>query len=292
MENIGAKLMQELKELSDLEVQSATLLYAKFNRELENSYKVKIEAIEKNIDSQIEYYGKSVEEYSEQKNRILERYNSEFQKIYNQRKEQFINVSVEIQEIQANQKIAIANFKKIIEDRELFLQTSKYSEYIKRKKYFKHVIDTTLNHAEFDKYTKLLEELTDPLELYERKLEALVNKYNGYKEIIEQCETKLEECITATKEEFEEIVKYRSASLVAVKKGNFLMDFINKLINKLSGNSKLEKDVIQKMESELVNVENSNNEIINVISEQTITLIATIEQLRDTINSEFKLAMG
>ena len=49
MEDIGAKLMQELKELSDLEVQSATLLYAKFNRELEDSYKLKIEAIEKNI---------------------------------------------------------------------------------------------------------------------------------------------------------------------------------------------------------------------------------------------------
>ncbi len=70
------------------------------------------------------------------------------------------------------------------------------------------------------------------------------------------------------------------------------MEFINKLLNKISGNSKLEKEVIQKMESELVNVENSNNEIVNVISEQTITLIATIEQLRDTINSEFKLAMG
>ena len=280
MENIGAKLMQELKELSDLEVQSATLLYAKFNRELENSYKLKIEAIEKNIDSQIEYYGRSIEEYSEQKNKILERYNNEFQKIYNQRKEQFINISVEIQEIQANQKIAIANFKKIIEDREVFLQTSKYSEYIKRKKYFKHVIDTTLNHAEFDKYTKLLEELTDPLELYEKKLEALVNKYNGYKEI------------TATKEEFEEIVKYRSASLTVLKKRNLIIEFINKLINKISGNSKLEKDVIQKMESEVVNVENSNNEIINVISEQTITLIEKSEQLRDTINSEFKLAMG
>lgn len=76
MEDIGAKLMQELKELSDLEVQSATLLYAKFNRELEDSYKLKIEAIEKNIDSQIEYYGKSVDEYLEQKNRILEKYNN------------------------------------------------------------------------------------------------------------------------------------------------------------------------------------------------------------------------
>lgn len=292
MENIDERLMQEIQELGNIEFQYSMLLFSKFNRVLDESYKSKIEAIEKNIDSQIEYYGKTVDEYRNKKDEIVNKYKNEFQRIYNQRKEQFVNIEVEINEIQANQKIAIANFKKIIEDKNKFLKTSQYDEYLKKKKRYKHIVDTTLNHAEFDKYEKLLADLRDPLEMYQVKLEAVVNKYNGYTELIEQCEAKLLECIDAAQAEFEEIVKYRNVNLAKISKENIISKLINKILNKFLGTSKLEKEVIGKMQAELVNVEKSNNEIIDVIGTQTIAIVAKIEEVRDVLNQEFKVAIG
>ena len=44
------------------------------------------------------------------------------------------------------------------------------------------------------------------------------------------------------------------------------------------------------MESELIKVEQNNIAISDSINEQTIYLVAKIEELRDMINSEFNLA--
>ena len=69
------------------------------------------------------------------------------------------------------------------------------------------------------------------------------------------------------------------------------MSLSNRILNKFVGKSKFEKDVIQKMENELVEVEKNNIEITDSINEQTIYLVAKIEELRDIINSEFNLAI-
>lgn len=291
MENIGTRLMTQIKDLSDLEVQKLELQLAKFNKEVSSYYEDKINTIEENIDSQIKYYRKNISDYKEEKDRILNKYKKEFQKNYDIRKEQFFNIQVEIQELQANQKIAFANFKKIAEDRKKFLESSKYSEYILKKKEFQEIVKSTVNREEFEKYSELLENLKDPLDSYTAKLEALTNKYAGYDEIILECEAKLTDCILATKKDFDEIAKYRNSDVSVIENSNFLVNLINKILNKFAGKSKFEKDVIQKMENELVEVEKNNIEITDSINEQTIYLVAKIEELRDIINSEFNLAI-
>ena len=290
MENVGTRLMTQIRDLSELEVQKLEIQIAKFNKEISEYYETKISMIEENIDSQIEYYGKNISDYKEEKNRILDKYKKEFQKNYDKRKEQFFNIQVEIQELQANQKIAFANFKKVAEDRKSFLESSKYAEYISKKQEFQKVVNSTVNREEFEEYSELLENLKDPLDTYTSKMEALVNKYAGYDEIILECEAKLTDCILAAKKDFDEITKYRNSDIAVVEGGNFITNLINKIINKFTGKAKFEKDVIQKMESELEEVEKNNIAISDSINEQTIYIVAKIEELRDVINSEFNLA--
>jgi len=292
MENLGTRLMTQIRDLSELEVQKLEIQIAKFNKEISSYYETKISTIEENIDSQIEYYGKNVSDHENEKNRILDKYKKEFQKIYDIRKEQFFNIQVEIQELQANQKIAFANFKKVADDRKAFEESSKYSEYILKRQELENVINSTVNKEEFEKYSELLANLKDPLETYTSKLEALVNKYAGYDEIILECEAKLTDCILSAKKDFDEIAKYRNTNVAILENGNFITNLINKILSRFAGKSKFEKDVIQKMESELVEVEKSNLEITNAINEQTIYLVAKIEELRDVINSEFNIAIN
>ena len=292
MENLGTRLMTQIRDLSELEVQKLEIQIAKFNKEISSYYETKISTIEENIDSQIEYYGKNVSDHENEKNRILDKYKKEFQKIYDIRKEQFFNIQDEIQELQANQKIAFANFKKVADDRKAFEESSKYSEYILKRQELENIINSTVNKEEFEKYSELLANLKDPLETYTSKLEALVNKYAGYDEIILECEAKLTDCILSAKKDFDEIAKYRNTNVAILENGNFITNLINKILSRFAGKSKFEKDVIQKMESELVEVEKSNLEITNAINEQTIYLVAKIEELRDVINSEFNIAIN
>ena len=133
MENIEKKLMQVIEDFSNIEVLELEFKFAKFNQELKKIYDEKIKFIEDNLDNQIKFYGKNIEDCKSEKEKILSKYTIEFQKIYDQRKEQFLNIQAEIQEMQSNQKIALANFKKVIENKNAFLKSkkriSKYNRY-------------------------------------------------------------------------------------------------------------------------------------------------------------------
>ena len=290
MEELENKLMDSINQLSNLELLEYKIEFAKFNKEVIDCYESKINAIESNIDYQIKFYGKNPETYREQKNSILEKYKEEFQKVYNKRREQFFSILMEIQEINANQKIALVNFNKTVKSRKKFFEGATYKEYVEKYESFKHIVDTTLKHDEFEKYSKLLEKHTDPSKMYDIKLEALINKYAGYDEIIVECTKKLNECVEAVKEDFENISKFRNESLAISKKENIFTKLINKILARIAGSSKFEKDVIQKMEKELTEIGKDNDNTINIINEQTINLVAMIEKVREELNSEFKLA--
>ncbi len=250
MKQIDNKLLEQIKNLSELEVLEMDILFAKFNKLLFECYEEKISYIQKNIDDQIIAFGKKIDDYTNEKNSIVTGYINEFQTIYNQRKEQYYNIIVEIQELQANQKIALANFVTFI---------NKNSE--------------------------------EPLDNYEKKLSALITKYDAYDAMVAECEKKLDDCITASIEDFNEIVKYRNSNLEVVKKQNPIINFFSKLLKKFTKKEKFEKEVIEKIKEELSNVEIKNSDMVNIIEQQTIDLIAKIEEVREQVNLEFKLAI-
>lgn len=291
MEKLGERLSKQLSDLSDVENLKLKIEFAIFNNKLLESYKSKIELIEKNFESQAIFYGKREEEYIDQKNKIISKYNLEFQKIYDIRKEQFFNILNEIIEMQANQKIAFANINKVVEEKESFKQTAEYREYKSKKEEFENIVSTTLNHNEFDKYSKLLKNLNDPSDAQYKKLYALTEKFDNYQAIIEECEKKLIECSEAAEEDFQEIVKYRNSSVANLKKSNVISNIINKLANLFSGKAKYEKEVILKMENELIDIEKSDNDLVEDISNQTLIFVAKIEEIRAEINKSFKMSI-
>lgn len=290
MEKFNERLLKELTEMTKTEALELQVKYAIFNKKLKDSYEEKMNVIVKNFEEQAKFYGKKVEDCIDTKNSIISKYNAEFQKIYDIRKEQFYNVVAEIQEMQSNQKIAMANMMKINAQLEDLSDSESYKEYIENKTKFEYMINTTLKKAEFDKYTELLENLKNPSENYYKILYALADKYDGYQSVISECEKKLIETTEAALLDFETIVKYRTVS-IAVKKSNVFSNFIQKILSIFGGKARFEKEVVKKMESEIADVEKTNNEIVEVVAEQTLSLVSIIEAARAEVNSAYNSAV-
>lgn len=253
MESIGIELMQVYDELTELELVELQIKFSKFNKELKDIFDSKILEIEKNIDSQMEFYGIKSEDYYGEKQNILNKYIQEFQKIYDERKVQFYNIENEIAEIQANQKITLTNFYKTTDNR--------------KKGYLKD----------------------ENSEEYTESLVKLLQKYNSYDYLIKECDKKLEECLNASKDDFEEITKYRNTNLSVVKKANPISKIINKIIGIFSGSSRFDKKIAQNMEKELVDISNNTNNVVEKINSQTLSIISLIEQARNEINLQCKV---
>ena len=289
--NIGERLVNVVEEISELEIVKSQILYAKFQNTLKENYEKNIKLIENDFIAKASLYGKKEEDCISEKNSIISKYNQEFQKIYDSRRLQYINIQNEIQEMIANKLIVIANFKQIATNKIEFIKSPTYLEYINKKQKFQEIVDTTLAHDEFDKYTKLLEELQDPLELYQNKLIALATKYDNYDATIKECEKKLDECIESSIGDFEEIGRFIENNLVPVKKQSFISKILAGIFNKIGGNSKFEKNVVQKMQNELLEIDKDIDESVDIIDEQTINLVAAIEEIRENINLEFNSAI-
>lgn len=292
MENsTGAKLANIVDEITEIEILKAQLSYAKFQNSLKESYDEKIKAIENNFLGKANFYGKSELDCVNEKNSIISKYDAKFQQIYDSRRLQYINIQNEIQELTANELIVIANFKQIAVNKSEFIKTEAYQEYLNKKANFENKVATTLNHEEFDKYTKLLEELQDPLDIYQKKLVALATKYDNYDATVIECNKKLDECIEGALGDFEEITRYVDNSLAVSNKENIIMKFVNKILNKITKGSGFNKNVVEKMENELSALDKDITESVEIIDEQTINIVAAIEEIRENINAEFKAAM-
>lgn len=289
MENnsVGSRLATVVDEITELEITKAQALYTKFQNSLKDKYEQSIKIIENDFIAKASLYGKKEEDCIVQKGAIISKYDEEFQKIYDSRRLQYISIQNEIQEMTANKLIVIANFKQIATSKAEFIKSNGYIDYLNQKQHFQDIVDTTLVKAEFDKYIKLLEELQDPLELYQKKLVALATKYDNYEAIILECEQKLNECIDAALNDFDEIGSYIENNLVVTKKQSAISKFLANILNKIGSNSKFEKNVVKKIENDLLEIDNDVSESVEIIEEQTINIIAAIEEIRENINLEF-----
>jgi len=286
MENIGTALLERIKELSNIELQEQLLRLAIFNNKVYSNYEEKIKIISNNFEEQLQYYGKT-DIFNDEKEKIIGRYNEEFQKIYDKRREQFINILIEIQEMQANQKIALANVESVYKSRDSIFESEEYKEYLENKNKYEYIINITKNSSDIEKYKSKLIKLRNPLDFYNNKLVALVDKYEKYDGLVFECEKKLDDCIIATEEDFESVMKYRNNNLVEQKKENIIIRLFKKLF---SGKRKFKKEVVEKMNIEIDDIQNNNAKLLEIIESQTINLIAKIEELRYDINYEYNIA--
>lgn len=293
IEDIKEKLLENIKELGEIEVVDQSLSLAIFLKKVNNLITEKLEKIENEINSKMSLYNVKKDEFESRKQDILKKYQLEFDKVLEKYEDRYINIQLELQGINSNQKIALANWQKVLEEKEEIIKNGEQQKYIARKKELEYKMENTLKSQEFYECDKLLKELINPMENVEIKSNACIEKFNNYNTLLDECLIEANICEKEAIDCIEAVVKYQFNDKIAkVNPFSKINIFMNKIIYKFSGKSKFEKQVIKKMEEDLEKIQSENSEIIKDIEYKSCHFTATILDMREKINEEFKFAMS
>lgn len=287
MENISEELMKNLTDLTELENNNLKIKSAIFLRNINEKIQKATNEIELRIDEEIKFYGQKIENYAEYKDSLLKNYFNEFEKISEEYELQFISICEELIENYANQKIAIANCKKIKNLRDEYIESDKYKEYKRIKAKYKEEMDNSLTKVEFEKNMNLLSELINPLDEFELKMKACIEKANDYEMVIQACNQKLEECKQKSIAEINKIVSNKTTQLVIYENNNIISKIINKITNIFSGKKKLKINVIDRKEDEINILETETNSAKSKVRENTIKFIERLIGIKEDMNNKF-----
>ena len=287
MENISEELIKNLKDLTELENINLKIKSAIFLRKIKDKIENAMKEIELRIDEEIKFYGQKIENYSEYKESLLKKYFNEVEKVSEEYELQFINICEELIENYANQKISIANCKKIKNLRDKYIVSEKYQEYKKIKAKYKEDMDNSLTKADFEKNMNLLSDLINPLDEFDVKMKACVEKANDYEMVIQACNQKLEECKQNSIAEINKIVSSKTTQLVVYENNNILSKIINKITNIFSGKKKLKINVIDRKEDEISILEIETNSAKSNVRENTIKFIEQLIGIKEDMDNKF-----
>jgi len=292
MNDINNELVAQIKYIIELETRKFLVDIARFNKIVLNDYDEKIKSFEDELDAKISVYGHNKEKYEFKKQEILQSYKDEFDRVYNKRKQQLRGIQAEIQEIQANQKIAIANFKRFEEYKIVYSKSQDYRDFIEKKNQIEYMVQNAGTIEEANNYQQVLNKMQNPVENFESKMSALVEKYNEYDVLVDACEHKIDECIEATLDDFDKISLKKETHLVDLKKQSKILNFISSIIGFIGGAAAFEKRVVRKYKNAIQELKKLNDKYIKNIDSQTMTLVCNINSIREDINEEFMKNAG
>lgn len=279
---VSAKLIRMIKELSQLETNEIELMLGIFKKKITDRVNDYMRKISEDFSLKCEYYGKSHEELREIREEILGGYEREFSRISDRLQEQYINLILELQEIQANQKIALTNYKKMI-DAKLDMENSE--EYISYKNAFdewSEKKESATNQETIDKCDKALYELQNPLVSYEYKIDTLIIKYGNYCDLENECYKKLDECNSKVDSAIDSVMQYDTEWLDNPKK-NSMFTMIRKMLNKFLGSGKFEREFLRPTKVKIKNIRSNTDELIENIRNNTVRYIDTLNKYKNKI---------
>lgn len=285
MKSLGERLVSKIEEISNIEVSLLKLYSAIYVRSIDDKITNGINDIKSNFIGIASGYGISESIYSEKLNKIIDGFNTEISKIRSEYEIQFVNLQLEIQEAMANQQIALVNAKKAVDLKEEFKESERYSSYLKSRENLETLLNDSLKKEEYDKYSKLLEELSDPLEMYNFKRDSSLNKYYDYSKFISECESKLDESLNLVLSEIDRIIGLTVEKSLIVRKENVITKFINKIKNIFSGKSNYEKKV-KSYETVISTLSEESDSKIESIRNNTIDFLAEIKVSKENINNK------
>lgn len=281
---LGFRLMDCIKECTELEMSKEELLTAIYIRKTEEKVNFGLEKIEDSLKSQATVYGVNYDSYKSRIQEIKDNYLKQINKLKEEYNFQFVNLQLELREALANQKIALVNSKKVSDMKKEFLESDKYKEYIDLKSDLETHLSNALKKEEYDKYSNLLENLQNPIDIYEIKKKATIKKYEDLDSLVKSCERKLTYCMNETYSEIEKIISENIESSLLIAKENIVTKLINKVTNIFSGKSKFEGKV-KAIESNIANLDSSSIAKIEKIRNNTIELVAEIQVEKENLNS-------
>lgn len=251
--NLEKMLFNKLKKLNEIEQNKSRILTTIFIKTTKNLKKQKIKALEDNILSQADFYNQDIDKYNEFYNDVISKYTNQLSQIINIYTELFINIQMELQEAECNQKIAITNIKKSIDIKNSLPKTSS--------------IET--------------------MESYRKKIDACMQKKLNYDIIIENCEKELEQCSENLVGHINLLFGDKS-SQVTIKDEEGFKKFINKVINRFTGANKFNTYVITPTNIEVETRDNKLPMLSGEIKDKTINFVAKIKQAKDETNKIFE----
>lgn len=288
---LNKRLFDQIKEASEIQLQKSQILLAIYSRKIEEIVEKNVNDLKDKIRFNLEQYGVNESLYSNRINEIIKKYYSEIETITTEYENLYANVEIELQEAVSNQQIAVVNVSRILDYKAKFLRSEEYKKYLKTKEELKYQLENSVQKAEFDEITKRIENLVDPLEMYDKKVNACIEKFNKYKEVIKACEEKKNECIKSVENELEKLlVLYSEKSLAVSKKSNGFFG-IFKIFNLINGKSKFEKRILDDLEIKLIDMNGKSESIVNVIETNVIEFVAKIKTMKNAINAEYDLAI-
>ena len=249
---VNEDLIDKLVELNELEITKARVSAVLFKKTIDGIMENKIKTMESSFEEQARYYGQSLENYENIYNEIITKYREQLEQIFDKYTTLYINMYMELQEAECNQKIAIANIK------------SSY-DIIKNKEKSKK----------------------ENIEEYEKKINACLEKKKNYDIIINKCEEELNECFNKIENQIDEIFSDK-ANLLYINDENFFGKMINKVKNLFVGKSRFNLYVIESLNIELDTIDGKLIRATNSIQRDTIDFVAKVKQAKEEINLIFE----
>lgn len=260
MENEFVNLSKNIEELGKIELNDASINLAIFNAMTRKCINERLDFLKNDLNANMKLYNVKPEKVRNQVEKILSGFEEELYKIVEQYKFRFNNIQLELQEIESNQKIALANFCTATKERNKVLKSNDI---------------------------KLRENWIE----YQNNANACIKKYNDYNELINECLIEFDIC----KKEFLEAMD--KSLTISQEKGlaktqSKIQIFINKIRFLFSGKSKFENNVIERRKKQIISIEISNEKLIEETQNKITNFTATMSMIRDNINHEFRLLVS
>ena len=252
-ENANVILMDKLTELSDLEINKVKVLTAIFNKTTQNILQKKVQSLESSFEEQAKFYGQKLSDYTQIYDEIIPKYKKQLSEIIEKYTQLFVNMQIELQEAECNQKIAITNLKKSFDIKEEI--TGKAKE-------------------------ELIEE-------YRKKIIACMQKKMNYDVIIKECSKEIDSCAINMETKINSLFSDKS-NQIALRDENAFKKIINKISNFFTGEKKFNTYVIEPITVELDMMDSKLPDITNNIHKDTVDFVARIKQAKDETNTIFE----
>jgi len=249
----NALLMDKLVELNEVEIKKSKVLAAIFQKTVNEMQKKKIESLDSNFEEQAKFYDQDLEDYEKTYQEMKDKYEEQLSEILNQYQALFVNIYLELQEAECNQKIAITNWKKSCD--------------IKQE-----IIDRA--------GSSMIEE-------YERKIEACLQKKKNYDVIIEECEDELEKCAIQMEKKVNSLFQDKSSQMFLTEIGLF-GKIMNKIRNLFTGKSKFNTYVMEPMKVELEMLETKLPDVEESMKREMVDFVARVKQAKAQTNQIFE----
>ena len=253
--SVVERLVESLNDISNIEVNETSLLIAIIKKNIEDLINKNMQKLNEDFLEKCEYYGRSITEVNSEKIEILNSYKEEFYKIASKFEEEYMGISLELQEAQANQKIAIANMKKVVDMKKKYIESEEYKSSSQNAEVF--------------------------IDVYNRRIDKFADKYIKYCGLEQACIYKLKKCNQRVELAINSVMQFEVGQLAVLEK-NKVLDVFSKILLKITGPKRFEKEYIFTKKEKLEKIRKNTEKVIEKLDNDFKNTLIIL----DTYNSK------